>query len=117
MFQSNIGNDQLPDLYNPFIVTSSELVREHRVPANAVHIAIMQSNMQLVDKASLRHFRQKMHFVVSSSDQHANLVPIDRIERIGVVSSVQQKLVRFLAVSDVVYIEKRVSSLPCTSFQ
>ena len=101
-----------PHLHEAQVVARHKLVGERGVPANAVHIAVVNALLQCVDEVILSHLRQQVQRVVpssypsipSSSPTHENsvLVPVDGVEGLVVVPSVQDHLVRLLAVSDVI---------------
>lgn len=109
-----------PHLHEAQIVARHELVGERGVPANAVHITVVDALLQCIDEIVLSHLRQQVQRIVpsrypsipSSSPTHENsvLVPVDGVEGLVVVPSVQDHLVRLLAVPDVIY-----ASLPSYS--
>ena len=103
-----------PHLHEAQVVARHELIGERGVPANAVHIAVVDALLQCIDEVILSYLRQQVQRVVpsrypsipSSSPTHENsvLIPVDGVEGLVVVPSVQDHLVRLLAVSDVIYL-------------
>ena len=77
----------------------------------------MQLRVEFIDELSICDLRQEMHLIVSPCDQHPIFIPVDRVEGVGVLPSVEQEFVGLRAVSDVVYARQRATDLPWISFQ